>query len=104
MSDELNKYPGNLKHHNVDAPKREPLLFEEDIIYPKDFGPSLDAFQVAVIYEAARAKDAELIQRLVDLIFHSPSCFYDVAGYKCSCMAGAALELAEAAGFKPSEQ
>lgn len=80
--------------------KREPLLSNDDIMQSDSRSP---AYEVRDIYEAARAKDAELIQGLVDLIFHSPGCFHDVPGYKCSCLAGAALFLAKEHGFKPTE-
>lgn len=59
MSDELHRYPGNLKHHKVDKEKRTPL-FGEGLL------PFGDKAEMVKAYEAARAKDAELIQRLVD--------------------------------------
>ena len=88
MSDELNPYPGNLKHHKVDAPKREPLLSDDAIMDMWYFGDPNDTKNLDVpiddavpddyyewggkdardFYEAARAKDAELIQRLVDAL------------------------------------
>lgn len=61
MSDELNPYPGNLKHHRVD-----PLLSDEQVMDARAWPPE----EVRHYYEAARAKDAELIQRLVDVIDH----------------------------------
>jgi len=59
MSDELNPYPGNLKHHRV-----EPLLSDEQVLDLRSYPPE----EIRDIYEAARAKDAELIQRLVDAL------------------------------------
>ena len=44
--------------------KREPLLSDKDINDPKLVIP-LGAKMIRDIYEAARAKDAELIQRLI---------------------------------------
>jgi hypothetical protein len=82
--------------------KREPLLSDDDI---RDFcddeaedfgigdGPEFAAMQsiakdVRLHYEAARAKDAELIQQLVD----------DIA--RCYCIDKRSLAAAKAAGFK----
>jgi hypothetical protein len=79
--------------------KREPLLSDEDINDPKLVIP-LGAKMIRDIYEADRAKDAELIQRLVDALHDSwPSHHEDAhtAYY-------AAVEAAEAAGFKPSDR
>lgn len=75
---------------------RPPLLSDEDINDPKLVIP-LGAKMIRDIYEAARAKDAELIQRLVDgLHFERMSLV--------SCMESQkALDAAAAAGFKPSE-
>ena len=50
--------------------KREPLLSDERILDPELTIP-LGAKMVRDIYEAARAKDAELIQRLVDGLAHA---------------------------------
>jgi hypothetical protein len=65
--------------------KREPLLSDADLGYVKD---THTAEQVRDTYEAARAKDAELIQQLVD----------DIA--RCYCIDKRSLAAAEAAGFK----
>ena len=67
--------------------KREPLLSDEDINDPKLVIP-IGAKMIRDIYEAARAKDAELIQQLVD----------DIA--RCYCIDKRSLAAAEAAGFK----
>lgn len=50
------------------TPKREPLLSdaEVDAIRTSKFSEAIPAFRVRDIYEAARAKDAELIQMAVD--------------------------------------
>jgi hypothetical protein len=77
--------------------KREPLLSNADLGYVKD---KHTPEQVRDFYEAARAKDAELIQKLVNALHDSwPSHHEDAhtAYY-------AAVEAAEAAGFKPSDQ
>lgn len=113
MSDELHKYPGNLKHHNVDAPaRREPLLSEYELQnrtaeYGHEvWGPYWNRDRVIAHYEAARAKDAELIQRLVDAIAysrkHGPAatlgdCHWDIALHN-------ALSDASQLGFKPTDQ
>ena len=123
MSDELHKYPGNLKHHKVDAPaKRKQLLSDEQlsgvVIFPgggKRYETEMGADEVRNIYEAARAKDAELIQRLVDVL--AKMAHYD-ALYRSGLSKQTVFEnwqelasewheirqLAAAAGFKPSEQ
>lgn len=44
--------------------KRETLLSEEDVMFPKDFGPALSPLDVREIYEAARAKDAAAIAHM----------------------------------------
>lgn len=54
-------------------------------------------------YEAARAKDAELIQRLVDAAQHKSSCDWDYCE-PCDCGLSELLAAAEAHGFKPTEQ
>lgn len=49
--------------------KREPLLSDEGVVRLDDIhGKKMSPFEVRDIYEAARAKDAELIQRLVDAL------------------------------------
>lgn len=80
MSDELHKYPGNLKHHKVD----ETISTHLRII----------------------ADQAELIQRMVDAIAysrkHGPAatlgdCHWDIALHN-------ALSDASQLGFKPTDQ
>lgn len=92
MSDQLNPYPGNLKQHKVDkeeqrnllcemmaddaknglydTAKLEPLLSHEEakeLFIQTGGGGDMDGvLNILDHYEAARAKDAELIQRLVD--------------------------------------
>jgi hypothetical protein len=75
---------------------RPPLLSDEAILNPDLIIP-LGTKMVRDIYEAARAKDAELIQQLVDgLHFERMSLV--------SCMESQkALDAAAAAGFKPTE-
>ena len=122
MSEELHKYPGNLKHHKVDkkerrkllaemmkddaksglydAPaRREPLLSDEQVMDARSWPPE----QVREYYEAARAKDAELIQRLVDGLKHAQK-FAEEYGYGPLETVQWDLDAAAAAGFKPSEQ
>ena len=76
--------------------KREPLLSDRDLW---DKSPE----KVRDIYEAARAKDAELIQRLVDNL-HAVATLADVDADERATVARPGLELAEAAGFKPSDE
>lgn len=95
--------------------KRDPLLSDDDI---RDFcddeaedfgigdGPEFAAMQsiakdVRLHYEAARAKDAELIQQLVDGL-HNVATLADVDTDERSTIARNPLAAAEAAGFKPS--
>lgn len=89
MSDELNPYPGNLKHHRVD-----PLLSDEQVMDARAWPPE----EVRHYYEAARAKDAELIQRLVDALQY----LGDIGVWYPE--QAEALNAAEEAGFKPSDQ
>ena len=107
MSDELHKYPGNLKHHKV-----APLLSDADLGYVKD---THTPEQVRDIYEAARAKDAELIQRLVDagnamreaIKEHMDDHVLDnFTPYRTEIDMNKAAEVwaAAVAGYKPSEQ
>ena len=91
MSDELNPYPGNLKHHRVD-----PLLSDEQVMDARAWPPE----EVRHYYEAARAKDAELIQRLVDALEQSHR---DGRGAYSITMLDA-LDAAAAAGYKPSQR
>ena len=88
--------------------KREPLLSDDGIT--KMVPPEADFYdcelignQVREVYEAARAKDAELIQRLVDGLKHAQK-FAEEYGYGPLETAQWDLDAAEVAGFKPSEQ
>jgi hypothetical protein len=90
--------------------KREPLVSDKDINDPKLVIP-LGAKMIRDIYEDARAKDAELIQQLMDALEW-------VAAYDNGCplptwekgynnawsIANSARAAAEAAGFKPSDE
>jgi hypothetical protein len=81
--------------------KREPLVSDKDINDPKLVIP-LGAKMIRDIYEAARAKDAELIQRLVDALEN----LRDIHQFRVGRepLTGMdELEAAAAAGFKPSE-
>lgn len=89
MSDDLNPYPGNLKHHRVD-----PLLSDEQVMDARAWPPE----EVRHYYEASRAKDAELIQRLVDALQY----LGDIGVWYPE--QAEALNAAEEAGFKPSDQ
>ena len=89
--------------------KREPLLSDKDINDPKLVIP-LGAKMIRDIYEHHRAKDAKLIQQLVDALEW-------VAAYDNGCplptwekgynnawsIANSARAAAKAAGYKPSE-
>ena len=98
--------------------KREPLLSDEEIerysmmyTIPSRYETARALKYAKGIYEAARAKDAELIQMLVDALEW-------VAAYDNGCplptwekgynnawsIANSARAAAKAAGFKPSEQ
>jgi|688.fasta_scaffold293414_4 hypothetical protein len=79
--------------------KREPLLSDADLGYVKD---THIAEQVRDTYEAARAKDAELIQQLVDALANLRDIHEERAGRE-PLTGMDELEAAEAAGFKPSE-
>ena len=78
--------------------KREPLMSNADLGYVKD---THTPEQVRDTYEAARAKDAELIQRLVDGLKHAQK-FAEEYGYGPLETAQWDLDAAEVAGFKPS--
>lgn len=87
--------------------KREPLLSDEflgtlaaDPEWPD--GPKWypSATQVRNTYEAARAKDAELIQQLVDALHKCTVARPSVDGQ----FVFATIDAAEAAGFKPSDR
>ena len=81
--------------------KRETLLSDEDINNPKLVIP-LGAKMIRDIYEAARAKDAELIQMLVDAL-DMAFCYVDAETDPDFKQGEAAIAAAEAAGFKPSD-
>ena len=98
MSDELNPYPGNLKHHRVEPMKWRPVLFTDAAL---DLHEIFDARHMRDEYEAARAKDAELIQRLVDGLKHAQR-FAEEYGYGPLQTVEWDLDAAAAAGFKPS--
>jgi hypothetical protein len=97
--------------------KREPLLSDEELMeltYVKEDGRR-PSEQVRDFYEAARAKDAKLIQRLIHegnamaalIEVNEPFIENDVRrshwhSHRVSWMA--ANDAAEAAGFKPSDR
>ena len=78
--------------------KPEPLLSNADLGYVKD---KHTPEQVRDFYEAARAKDAELIQMLVDDLRLLRIEFGNSVGQTTE-IGIASLSAAEAAGFKPS--
>ena len=80
---------------------RPPLLSDEAIHSPELTIP-LGTKMVRDIYEAARAKDAELIQRLVDGLKHAQK-FAEEYGYGPLETVQWDLDAAAAAGFKPTE-
>ena len=98
--------------------KREPLLSDEEIerysmmyTIPSRYETARALKYAKGIYEAARAKDAELIQMLVDALEWVAA--YDNGcplptwekGYnKAWSIANSARAAAEAAGFKPSDE
>ena len=77
--------------------KREPLLSDKDINDPKLVIP-LGAKMIRDIYETARAKDAELIQQLVDALAN----LRHIYEFREPLTGMDELEAAAAAGFKPS--
>jgi hypothetical protein len=86
--------------------KREPLLSDEELMeltYVKEDGRR-PSEQVRDFYEAARAKDAELIQRLVDEVaeWMQPNLDERFRGEQWH-ESKRILDDAEAAGFKPSD-
>jgi hypothetical protein len=81
--------------------KREPLLSDEDINDPKLVIP-IGAKMIRDIYEAARAKDAELIQQLVDDLRLLRIEFGNRVG-QTTQIGIPSLSDAEADGFKPSD-
>jgi hypothetical protein len=78
--------------------KRDPLLSDKDINDPKLVIP-LGAKMIRDIYEAARAKDAELIQQLVDALAN----LRHIYEFREPLTGMDELEAAAAAGFKPTE-
>lgn len=97
--------------------KREPLLSDDAIeTYADNWNEGVRGITIAhrvilvegmdrarTIYEAARAKDAELIQMLVDGL-HKVATLADVDTDDRSTIARDPLYAAEVAGFKPSDQ
>lgn len=90
--------------------KREPLLSDEQIAtkcnfmcYPHESIAVRLCTSLRDMYEAARAKDAELIQRLVDDIAMLQAVFATEAGYETR-WGDDGLAAANEAGFKPSDQ
>jgi hypothetical protein len=79
------------------------LLETVDVLNPERACERIsEALQVLRQVEAARANDAELIQRLVDAL--NVACNYAVCYEDAEFVKGAdALSAAEAAGFKPSD-
>ncbi len=142
MSDELNPYPGNLKHHRVDPLLSDELIeqfnedqheqcafdwkMSEDASFHFTNGHLAGMREIIPHYEASRAKDAELIQRLVDagdvmkqwlgLTLQMdgescPDCGYDWGkghNYGCAQLQHQKSidewDAAKTAGFKPSDQ
>jgi hypothetical protein len=87
------------------TPKREPLLSDQLMKDARCFND--DCLWIRGHYEAARAKDGELIQRLVDAIepadCHHPYCRWVTnRTLDCDCHM-AALAIAASAGFIPTE-
>ncbi len=91
--------------------KREPLLSDQSIretfmygslILDAEHGFMSGANYARHEYEDARAKDAELIQQLVDGL-HNVATLADVDTDERSTIARDPLAAAEAAGFKPSD-
>ena len=78
MNDELNPYPGNLKHH-----KLEPLLSDEQVLDLRSYPPE----EIRDIYEAARAKDAEVREAAAAVIAQ-----WDTPNWKLKEPTGALIE------------
>jgi hypothetical protein len=102
MSDPLNPYPGNLRRHIVDNSDLQVLILRTNDMEGLE--------HVRDIYEAARAKDAELIQRLVDAIMDNARYRLLTEGEEGDTVSdfmnmtlNEALAAADAHGFKPSE-
>jgi hypothetical protein len=97
--------------------KPEPLLSDEELMeltYVKEDGRR-PSEQVRDFYEAARAKDAELIQQLVDACrtaYRAIDSLNDsgmgpltsIEGLRAMSDTVDAVDAAEAAGFKPSDR
>jgi hypothetical protein len=90
--------------------KREPLLSDEQMrdmvtcgLEYVDEIRMVGAVRVNSWHESARAKDAELIQRLVDGLKHAQK-FAEEYGYGPLETAQWDLDAAEGAGFKPSDR
>jgi hypothetical protein len=83
--------------------KREPLLSDDSLFNRYTKKHHLSVYSVRDIYEAARAKDAELIQMLVDDLRLLRIEFGNRVGQTTE-IGIASLSTAEAAGFKPSGQ
>ena len=81
--------------------KREPLLSNADLGYVKD---THTPEQVRDTYEAARDKDAELIQQLVNALQNAHDRHNGVGGTMYISEEHKALSAAKAAGFKPSDR
>ena len=78
-------------------------LYTAEDIYGKDgLDEGMSRDEIWHAYEAARAKDAELIQELVDGLAMLQYVFASEAGYETR-WGDDALDAASAAGFKPSE-
>lgn len=106
MSDPLNPYPGNLRRHIVDNSDLQVLILRTNDMEGLE--------HVRDIYEAARAKDAELIQKLVDALDWYVKEDDVMEGGEWDEMnapwiegrneAEKVLAAADARGFKPTEQ
>lgn len=89
--------------------KRQPLLSDDML---KDAEEVVEVSSVPVdklykfreIYEAARAKDAELIQQLVNALQNAHDRHNGVGGTMYISEEHKALSAAKAAGFKPSDR
>lgn len=87
------------KIDEMSTKKPKPLLSDEQVLDSRSYPPE----EIRDIYEAARAKDAKLIQRLVDDIAMLQAVFATEAGYETR-WGDDGLAAAAAAGFKPNEQ
>jgi len=79
--------------------KQEPLVSDEDINDPKLVIP-LGAKMIRDIYEASRAKDAELIQQMVDGFIG----VYWMGQEASKKLITELLATAAAAGYKPTDR